>query len=209
METREFREVSYGDTIFRSALIRSRNIPTIKIVQDIQVPYLIDYSKRLGFPDHFNNDLSIALGSSTVSLLDICKVYAVFPRGGRKVAPIFINKVVDREGKTLEENAPTPPASPLAPNLPAPPKPVWSPASFSRTELRSPGRVLEGFGAPTLRIRNDHGPRSAYVMTHLMNEVATVGTGHEAKNLGRPAAGKTGTTNDYLDAWFMGLFRSL
>lgn len=200
-----FENKFYGDTVFRSALIHSRNIPTIKIVQDIQVPYVIEYAKRLGLPDHFNQDLSISLGSSTASLIDLARVYAIFPRGGRKVKPLFIHKVVDRDGKVLEENPPTPMQPPLNPNLSAPPSAIRVAGELkaasdagklepSRGEWvpdpSDPDRVLD--------------PRTAYVMTHIMNEVATVGTGHDARNLGRPAAGKTGTTNDYLDAWFMG-----
>lgn len=200
-----FEEKFYGDTTFRSSLIRSRNIPTIKIVQDIEVPYLIDYSKRLGFPDKFNNDLSISLGSSGVSLLDLCRVYAVFPRGGRKVKPIFMYKVTDRDGKVLEETVPTATQPPLNPNLPPVPKPVMVAGELQAERAAGTADPNRGVWSPDPsdpdRVMD---PRTAYVMTHLMNEVATVGTGHEAKNLGRPAAGKTGTTNDYLDAWFMG-----
>lgn len=204
-----YEEKFYGDTLFRSALIRSRNIPTIKIVQDIGVNFLIDYSKRLGLPDKFNRDLSIALGSSTASLLDLLKAYAIFPRGGRVLKPLFLLKVSDRDGKALEEH-PLPamlePAQSItATTLPVPPKRVQvagelqtQPDGGSQEQERAtwvpdpadPDRVMD--------------PRTAYVMTHLMNEVATVGTGQGAKALGRPAAGKTGTTNDYLDAWFIG-----
>ncbi|MEW6058335.1 MAG: PBP1A family penicillin-binding protein [Bdellovibrionota bacterium] len=200
-----FEEKFYGDTTFRSSLIRSRNIPTIKIVQDIEIPYLIDYAKRLGFPDKFNKDLSIALGSSTVSLLDLCRVYAVFPRGGRQVKPIFINKVVDRDGKVLEEQAFSSTANIESANLAPPPKPVLVAGQLQAERSAEQIDATRGVFTPDpidpARVMD---PRTAYVMTHLMNEVATVGTGSEAKNLGRPAAGKTGTTNDYLDAWFMG-----
>jgi penicillin-binding protein 1A len=200
-----FEEKFYGDTIFRSALIRSRNIPTIKIAQDIQVPYIIDYAMRLGFPNKINADLSIALGSTSVSLLDLCKIYSIFPRGGRRLKPIFISKVIDRDGKVLEENAPTASQPPLNPNLPAPPKPVKVAGELQADIAAGTADPNRGAWTPDPtdpdRVMD---PRTAYVMTHLMNEVATVGTGHEAKNLGRPAAGKTGTTSDYIDAWFMG-----
>lgn len=200
-----FEEKFYGDTLFRSALIRSRNIPTIKIVQDIEVPYLVEYSKRIGLPDKFNHDLSISLGSSSASLLDLARVYAVFPRGGRRVKPVFTYKVTDRDGKLLEENDPTSAQPPLNPNLPPPPKRVMVAGELQSERANGQGDNERGAWTPDPsdpdRVMD---PRTAYVMTHLMNEVVNVGTGHEAKNLGRPAAGKTGTTNDYLDAWFMG-----
>ena len=188
-----FEEKFYGDTTFRQALIKSRNVPTIKIVQNVGVNYVINYAKRLGFESKFPEDLSISLGSMTVSLADITKVYALFPRMGRKVEPIYISSIVDRDGKTLEETKPVPLASPRVA-----PQPVASPG----TEALKPQLI------PNYPIADDPDqildPRVAYVMTHLMNEVVTYGTGHDAKALGRSAAGKTGTTEDCQDAWFMG-----
>ena len=201
-----FEEKFYGDTLLRSALIRSRNIPTIKLVQDIGISYLIGYAERLGFnPAKFNQDLSISLGSSAVSVMDITKAYAVYPRGGRKIDPIFILKVLDREGSILEVTSPLL-ESPAGYEPPPPPKPIMLAGELQAARNnRDPEADLrgrfEGDPKDPLRVLD---PRTAYVMTHLMNEVATSGTGAEAKALGRPAAGKTGTTNDYLDAWFVG-----
>jgi len=212
-----FEEKFYGDTTFRQALIKSRNIPTIKIVQSIQVPYLIDFAKKLGMNSVFSPDLSIALGSSTVSLLDLTRVYALFPRLGKRIQPIFVTSIRDRDGKILEseetrasENeanlkkevaaleeaeAALPPPAPVptpSPEIsPIAAVPALPPVVFPRyPNPKEPFRLLD--------------PRVAYVMTHLMTEVVSFGTGAEAKALGRPAAGKTGTTNDYIDAWFMG-----
>ena len=204
-----FEEKFYGDTTFRQALIKSRNVPTIKIVQSLSVPFVIDYAKRLGLNGQFNQDLSISLGSASVSLSEMTKAYALFPRLGRKVTPILISKVVDREGKVLEENAPIP--------LPAEPKiakldPVNSPtgSALPSPSVLNPNDVRNRIFIPMPKYPPPDDadqvmdPRVAYVMTHLMKEVVTYGTGHEATNLGRSAAGKTGTTNDYIDAWFMG-----
>jgi penicillin-binding protein 1A len=192
-----FEEKFYGDTTFRQALIKSRNVPTIKIVQQLQVQNVIDYAKRLGIDGKFNADLSISLGSASISLFEMTKAYALFPRLGRKVTPIFISKVVDRDGKTLEENKPIPlptavAAAPSAQPSEAPAAAASpTPPTFAvLPRPEDPDQVLD--------------PRVAYVMTHLMKEVVAYGTGHEATNLGRPAAGKTGTTNEYNDAWFMG-----
>jgi penicillin-binding protein 1A len=195
-----FEEKFYGDTTFRQALIKSRNIPTIKLVQAIQVPYLIEYAKRLGMNSQFNADLSISLGSTTVPLMDLTRIYALFPRLGRKVTPIFISKVVDRDGKVLEENKPVP-LPPVAHVLPMPEAPA---APVSTTS----GITHPNFMMPVYPPADDPDqvldPRIAYVMSHLMTEVVAYGTGHDAKDLGRPAAGKTGTTSDSIDAWFMG-----
>lgn len=203
-----YEEKFYGDTLFRSALIHSRNVPTIKIVQDIGISYLIDYAKRLGLGGVFNPDLSISLGSNTVSLLDLVRVYAIFPRGGRIVKPIFINKVVDRDGKILEENDSTPippPTGPVGKVFTPLPKPVLVAGELQVEAAQENYEDTRGIFTPDPadpdRVMDI---RTAYVVTHLMNEVTKVGTGHQVKNLGRPAAGKTGTTQEAQDAWFMG-----
>jgi penicillin-binding protein 1A len=203
-----FEEKFYGDTTFRQALIKSRNVPTIKILQAIQVPYVIDYVKRLGMSAKFNNDLSISLGSTAMSLLEMTKVYAVFARLGRRVNPIFITQVRDRDGKVLEEQAPQ--VLPAVVKIP----PLEEPADGEPVATASPAAPINEsarrapFHLPKYPPADDPDqildPRVAFVMTHLMSEVVSYGTGHEAKNLGRPAAGKTGTTSDYIDALFIG-----
>ena len=194
-----FESKFYGDTTFRQALIKSRNIPTVKIVQAVQVPYLIKYARRLGMTGRMNEDLSIALGSGSISLIDLTRVYALFPRLGRKITPIFHSKILDRDGKELEglnlKNissvlpSPSPSPSPIVSvsAIPDDAKKVVFP-EYPLSE--DPDQVLD--------------PRVSFVMTHLMKEVVTFGTGREAKNLGRSAAGKTGTTNESVDGWFMG-----
>lgn len=216
-----YEEKFYGDTTFRQALIKSRNIPTVKIVQSVQVPFLIEYSKRLGMTGQFNQDLSISLGSATTNLMEMTRVYALFPRLGRKVTPRFFSKIEDRDGKLLEFQKPDPIV--LMSQLP-------SPSGISKTNLSTEaegsstgdGSQSTTPGAPSTQAKGSSSrilfpdyplpgdsaqvidPRIAYVMTNLMKEVVTFGTGHEAKNLNRPAAGKTGTTNDSVDAWFIG-----
>ncbi len=181
-----FEEKFYGDTLFRQALIKSRNVPTIKIVQSITVPFLIEFAKRIGFNSQFPLDLSISLGSVGVSLVDLTRVYAIFPRLGRKLTPLFFSKILDQNGKILEESKP----------------------SVLPTEIKIPSPVASPSVLPTYPPLDDQDqvmdPRFAYVMTHLMNEVIEFGTGHQAKMLGRIAAGKTGTTSEFVDAWFMG-----
>ena len=157
---KNYKETFYGPTPFRTGLIKSRNIMTIKILKRIGVKNAIDYARRMGIDSPLNADLSLALGSSGVSLVELTKAYSVFANGGMLVEPIYITKIIDRNGKTLEENQP----------------------SFSESISQE----------------------TAYVMTDLLKAVVTEGTGWRAKALSRPVAGKTGTTNDLRDAWFIG-----
>ncbi|MBU1169276.1 MAG: PBP1A family penicillin-binding protein [Proteobacteria bacterium] len=96
----------HGPTLFREALTKSMNIITIKILKDIGIDYVIDYSKKLGIESPLARDLSIALGSSGVSLLELVTAYSVFPNMGYLVQPTFILKIEDREGNILEEAVP-------------------------------------------------------------------------------------------------------
>ncbi len=150
----------YGPTLFRTALAKSRNVVTIKILQDIGIDYARDYARKLGITSNLSRDLSIALGSSGVSLLELVNAYSVFNNSGYLVEPVFITKIIDRDGNVLEESAPT------------------KEKAIEKT--------------------------TAYIMTHLLEGVVQNGTGWRAKALGRPTAGKTGTTNDLFDAWFLG-----
>jgi penicillin-binding protein 1A len=203
-----FEEKFYGDTTFRQALIKSRNVPTIKIAEAIQVPFAIEYARRLGMTGTFASDLSISLGSGTSSLLELTSTYSLFPRLGRKLNPIFFTSVRDRDGKILEERLPQPFVAPAS--SPAPVVSAGPPTEPSRTVLGAqaptgarPAVVIPAYPSPE-DPEQVMDPRVAYVMTHLMKEVVNYGTGYEAKSLARPAAGKTGTTSDYLDAWFIG-----
>ncbi|MBY0469839.1 PBP1A family penicillin-binding protein [bacterium] len=197
-----FEDKFYGDTTFRQALIKSRNVPTIKIVQAIQIPALVEFANRIGLNGQYNMDLSISLGSSTTSLMNLTRTFALFPRLGRKVTPIFISSVKDRDGKVLEEQKAQPAPVPTA--LPGVPKEQIE----AQKANAKPGEPEPQVFFPKYPLPEDPDvildPRTSYVMTHLMKEVVAYGTGYGAKNLNRPAAGKTGTTNDNLDAWFMG-----
>jgi penicillin-binding protein 1A len=157
---RNYKETFYGPTLLRKALAKSRNLVTIKILQDIGVDYAIKYANRFGIESNLSRDLSIALGSSGISLLELLRAYSVFANQGYLLEPVFILKVVDRNGNVLEEMV---------------------------TERK---KVIE--------------KNTAYIMTNLLEGVVKHGTGWRAKALKRPAAGKTGTTNNLFDAWFVG-----
>ena len=157
---KNYKETFYGPTLFRNALAHSRNLVTIKILQDIGIDYAIEYANKLGITSDLSRDLSIALGSSGISLLELLKVYSVFANQGYLVEPVFVLKVVDRDGNVLEEMAP---------------------------ERK---KVIE--------------KSTAYIMTSLLEGVVKNGTGRRVRELNRPVAGKTGTTNNLFDAWFVG-----
>ena len=157
---KNYKEKFFGPTLLRDALAKSRNVVTIKILREIGIDYAIEYASRLGINSELSKDLSIALGSSGVSLLELTNAYSVFANHGFMVAPIFITKIEDRNGNVIEEYVP------------------------ERT------KVIE--------------KTTAYLMTHLLEGVVKYGTGWRVKALGRPVAGKTGTTNNLFDAWFMG-----
>jgi len=157
---KNFKEKFFGPTLFRTALVQSRNVITVKILKQIGVPYALSYAKRMGIESDMSPDLSLALGSSGLSLAELTRSYGVFANGGFLVDPIFIHRVVDRHGNILEENAP------------------------------AKKQVISS--------------ETAYVMTDLLKAVINEGTGWRSKALKKPAAGKTGTTNDLRDAWFVG-----
>jgi penicillin-binding protein 1A len=150
----------YGPTLFRDALAHSRNLVTIKILKDIGIDYTINYAKKLGITSALERDLSLALGSSGVSLLELVNAYSVFANTGYLVKPVFVTKILDRRGNILEEAEP------------------------------ENEKVIE--------------ESTAYLITSLLESAVKDGTGKRVRALNRPVAGKTGTTNDMNDAWFVG-----
>jgi penicillin-binding protein 1A len=108
---RNYKERFFGPTLMRDALAKSRNVVTIKILQDIGIEYAREYAKKLGISSELSKNLSIALGSSGVSLLELTKAYSVFANQGYLIEPVFITKIVDREGNVLEELAPKRPVA--------------------------------------------------------------------------------------------------
>ncbi len=157
---RNYGKKFYGPTLFREALAKSRNVVTIKILKSIGVDYAIDYARKFGITSEISHNLSIALGSSGVSLLELVGAYSVFANHGYLVSPVFITKIVDRDGHVIYE---------------------------AQSERK---KVIE--------------ESTAYIVTSLMESVVKEGTGRRVRALNRPVAGKTGTTNDLYDAWFMG-----
>jgi penicillin-binding protein 1A len=150
----------HGMTSLRNALTHSHNLATVRLLDKIGVKSVIDFSKTLGIASPLNHDLSLALGSSSMTLLELASAYAVFANQGFRLDPYAVSVVQDPSGAILGQN-------------------LFAPRQVVSTE-------------------------TAYLITNVLEDVIQRGTGQQAKSLARPIAGKTGTTNDYTDAWFVG-----
>lgn len=204
-------EKFYGDTTLRTAIVNSRNVPAVKLLQEIGLTYFMKYLKAIGLAGDFTPDLSLALGSKTISLLELTKIYALFPRLGKRIEPVFLLKVTDRDGNKLEEYSFKDYEAALAKKwldykAQNGEKPAEAAPDASTSTGKEPVIAKEKVeGPPTfddpLRAMDE---RTAFVMGHLLQEVVLYGTGTGARVLKRKVGGKTGTTSDFIDAWFMG-----
>ncbi|MBE9504284.1 MAG: PBP1A family penicillin-binding protein [Proteobacteria bacterium] len=201
---KNYEEKFYGPTTLRTALTKSRNIVTIKIMQDLGVDYVINYARRMGIKSHLNRDFSIALGSSGLSLLELTSAYSIFPGGGKRIEPIFITKIVDRDGNILEELS----TANMKPEVLEEEKVDDEVVEEKETIENDEAEELKIVALPESLQNLPEGyaisPQTAYLMTNMLQGVVQHGTGWRAKQLGRPVGGKTGTTNDLFDAWFTG-----
>ncbi len=154
-----------GTITLRRALAQSRNIPALKLAERVGIKTVIDYAHRFGITSNIPAYLPVALGSAEVTPLEQTSAFSVFPNDGVRVAPRYITKVTDYEGRILEEE-------------------------FSD-------------------IKDVVSSRTARIMTSMLREVVLHGTAAAAAKMPYPLAGKTGTTNDFTDAWFVGFSPSL
>ncbi|WP_127715678.1 penicillin-binding protein 1A [Halobacteriovorax sp. HLS] len=195
-----------GPMTFRNSLEKSRNIPTIKLASEIGVPKILEFTDRIGFNAKLDKDLSLALGSFGVTLMDIVSTYAIFPNGGKLVHPKSIISIVDRFGKNYElverkevvqQNSDTVDDEALEKMAQAESDAVSNIDENQEKQEINPFHVALGGDQV-------YDPRLAYIMTNLLRGVVLHGTGKSAKEVSPFLGGKTGTTNNYVDAWFLG-----
>ncbi|GBE37328.1 penicillin-binding protein 1A [bacterium BMS3Bbin07] len=149
-----------GPVRLREALVNSLNVATVRLAESLGVEDLVSLARACGFEGSIPNDLSLALGSLTVSPLRLTMCYTVFANEGVRMNPVAIKQVVSSDGRILEFNIP------------------------------------EGFKVTS--------PEVAYLVTSMLEDVIQRGTGKRAAGLKVPSAGKTGTTDNFIDAWFVG-----
>ncbi|HFQ14658.1 MAG TPA: penicillin-binding protein 1A [Gammaproteobacteria bacterium] len=210
----------YGPTRLRQALIKSRNLVSIRLLRDIGIGYTIRYVTRFGFdPKKLPRDLSLALGSGAVTPYELATAYAVFANGGYKVEPYFIDYIrkgdhiidISRprqvclpcEKADAEETAETPAPAPDEPTVQS--SANWQlPPAWADTDEREWAQIRQGPPPPRLAPRV-LSPQTAFLINTMLRDVIRKGTGRRALVLKRQdLGGKTGTTNDQRDAWFTG-----
>ena len=172
----------YGPSTLRFGIERSRNVMTVRLAQDLGMPLIGEYAKRFGIYDNPTPYISFVLGAGETTLLKMTAAYAMFDNGGRKITPTLIDRIQDRYGRTI----------------------------YRHDQRECRGCSAEGWTdtqtEPTLVDRRERvlDPMTAYQITSMMEGVVQRGTATVVREVGKPIAGKTGTTNDEKDAWFIG-----
>ena len=171
----------YGPSTLRFGLQESRNVMTVRLAQDIGMPLIADYAKRFGVYDNLPPYLSYALGAGETTLMRMVNAYAILDNGGRRVIPTLIDRIQDRYGRTIYKHDP-------------------------RQCIGCSAKRFDNQAEPTLVSREEKvlDPLTDYQIVSMMEGVVQFGTGNALRAIGKPIAGKTGTTSDYKDVWFIG-----
>ncbi len=181
-----YTEEFQGEVTVRHALVNSMNIPAVKTFVAVGIPTMVEWVKNLGLTTKLNEDFSSALGSSCVYPYELAQVYSTFDRLGVQKPTYFIRKVEDRYGRTVEDHT-----------------------SYDDPWAGFVDRVAAGYARVFEPGRRVMSKETAWIIEDLMHGVVLQGTGAAAMALHKPAAGKTGTTNDSFDAWFTGFTHDL
>ena len=176
----------YGPSTLRVGLEKSRNLMTVRIAQKLGVKNLARFSRDLGIYDKPDELLSISLGSAETTLLKLTSAYSAFINGGKLVTPILIDRIQDSEGNTILNNE-------------------------KRTCMNCDMISFTSSGYPEIKntYKQVFSPQTAYQVTSLLEGVVQRGTGKKLKDLNLNLAGKTGTTNENTDTWFIGFTSNL
>jgi len=216
-----FSEKFYGPTRLREAMVNSRNLVSIRLLRDIGIDYALDYIQNFGFErSELPNNLTMALGTASLTPLSMARGYSVFANGGFLVTPEFIREIRHDSGAVVYQTRPTilcdncleeaeeteeieEDESLTAPEF----RPLEiTEEEEERSRLASASEMAEQLGnqEPNYAMRTIS-PQNAYLVRSMMMDVVKRGTGKRAMELGRnDLAGKTGTTNEQRDAWFSG-----
>ena len=171
----------YGPTPLRTGIEQSRNLMTIRLAQEIGIDTVARYAEKFGVYDSMNRVLAAALGSDETTLFKVVSAYAMFANGGERVEPTLVDRVQDRYGKTVFRHDQR--------------------TCEDCTDLALPAGQAPLIRSDRERVMNEI---TAYQLTSMMEGVVERGTARRTVNLPVPIAGKTGTTNDEKDAWFVG-----
>ncbi|MEM6900905.1 MAG: penicillin-binding protein 1A [Pseudomonadota bacterium] len=171
----------YGLTTMRVGLEQSRNLMTVRMAQDIGLEPVVEMAERMGAYENLPPYIAMSLGAGETTLWSMSKAYAAFVNGGREVTPTLLDRVQDRHGQTLYRHD-------------------------QRDCSECVSEEWDGQGPPIFPDERERvlDPVTAYQVVHMLEGVVENGTGRRALRVGKPLAGKTGTTNDYIDALFMG-----
>lgn len=177
-----YHDEYYGPTPIRAGVEKSRNLMTVRLADYLGMPKIIEVAKRFGIDDKMAPNLSNALGAGETTLFKLTSAYAELVNGGRKITPSFIDRIQDRRGSTIFRH--------------------------DDRECINCGQLIrwEDQDAPLVPDTRAQlvDPRVAYQMVSILEGVVERGTAVKLKELGRPLAGKTGTTNESKDTWFIG-----
>ena len=178
---KNYTKIFYGPTTLRVGIEKSRNLMTIRLAQAIGVGKMVQYGKKFGISDKLEPNLSTALGSGETTLLRLTNAYAILVGGGKALTPNLIDRIQDRDGKTIYKHD-----TRVCPNC--------------------SGEEADAFNVPVVTDERPQiqDPISAYQMVNILTGVVERGTGRVAKSLKKTLGAKSGTSNDSFDAWFIG-----
>jgi penicillin-binding protein 1A len=176
----------YGPSTLRVGLEKSRNLMTVRIAQNLGIDRIVDFSKNLGIYENPDKLLSISLGSAETTLLKLSSAYSAFVNGGKLVKPIIIDRVQDSEGNTIVNNE-----------------------KRSCVNCDQISFLSDDYPVIKDKYKQVFSPQTAYQVTSILEGVVKRGTGKKLKKLKLNLAGKTGTTNNNTDTWFIGFTSNL
>jgi len=177
-----YGDEDFGPTPLRVGIEKSQNVMTVRIANAIGMPIVVEYAKKFGIVDEMPDLLSFSIGAKETTPLRLVTAYGMIVNGGKRITPSIIDRVQDRDGKT-----------------------IWRADNRDCKDCQSPGWTAQMTPPDIPDTREQvEDPRTTYQMVHILEGVVQRGTAAALRNIDFPLAGKTGTTNDSKDAWFIG-----